>query len=140
VRSGSLYRIIPREGAPQTPVKTIVGREVSDGLPLDEVVTQIVPLQFINVQDAVALLRPFVPAQGGLAAHRETNLLILTDTAANVRRLLEVLKLVDVEVALSELQIIALKHADAQELAQRPGAPPRLPRRRLPARRRRTGR
>jgi general secretion pathway protein D len=118
VRSGSLYRIIPREGAPQTPVKTIVGREVSDGLPLDEVVTQIVPLQFINVQDAVALLRPFVPAQGGLAAHRETNLLILTDTAANVRRLLEVLKLVDVEVALSELQIIALKHADAQELAQ----------------------
>ena len=87
-------------------------------MPADEVVTQVVPLQFIRAQDAVALLRPFVPAQGALAAHRETNLLILTDTAANVRRLLDVLKLVDVEVALSELQIIALKHADAQELAQ----------------------
>jgi general secretion pathway protein D len=118
VRSGSLYRIIPREGAPQTPVKTIVGREMGESLPADEVVTQVVPLQFIGAQDAVALLRPFVPAQGALAAHRETNLLILTDTAANVRRLLDVLKLVDVEVALSELQIIALKHADAQELAQ----------------------
>ncbi len=118
VRSGSLYRIIPREGAPQTPVKTIVGREVGAALPPDEMVTQVVPLQFINVQDAVALLRPFVPAQGALAAHRETNLLILTDTAANVRRLLEVLKLVDVEVALNELQIIPLRHADAQELAQ----------------------
>jgi general secretion pathway protein D len=118
VRSGNLYRIIPREGAPQTPVKTIVGREVGAGLPGDEVVTQVVPLQFIGAQDAIALLRPFVPGQGALAAHRETNLLILTDTAANVRRLLEVLKLVDVEVALSELQIIALKHADAQELAQ----------------------
>src|SRR6185503_8947315 len=99
VRSGSLYRIIPREGAPQTPVKTIVGREVSEGLPPDEIVTQIVPLRFINVQDAVTLLRPFVPAQGALAAHRETNLLILSDTAANVRRLLGVLDLVDVEVA-----------------------------------------
>jgi general secretion pathway protein D len=118
VRSGNLYRIIPRENAPQTPVKTIVGREVSAGLPADEQVTQVVPLQFIGAQDAIALLRPFVPAQAALAAHRETNLLILTDTAANVRRLLEVLKLVDVEVALSELQIIALKHADAQELAQ----------------------
>jgi general secretion pathway protein D len=118
VQSGNLYRIIPREGAPQTPVKTIVGREVSAGLPYDEVVTQVVPLQFLNAQDAVALLRPFVPAQGALSAHRETNLLILTDTAANVRRLLEVLTLVDVEVALSELQIIALKYADAQELAQ----------------------
>ncbi len=118
VRSGNLYRIIPREGAPQTSVKTLVGREVGAALPPDEVVTQVVPLQFINAQDAVALLRPFVPAQGAIAAHRETNLLILTDTAANIRRLLDVLKLVDVEVALNELQIIPLKHADAQELGQ----------------------
>jgi general secretion pathway protein D len=118
VHTGNLYRIILRESAPQAPVKTIVGREVGPVLPDDEVVTQVVPLQFIGAQDAVALLRPFVPAQGALAAHRETNLLILTDTVANVRRLLEVLKLVDVEVALSELQIITLKYADAQELAQ----------------------
>jgi general secretion pathway protein D len=118
VRSGNLYRIIPREGAPQTPVKTVVGREVADALPPDEMVTQIVPLQYINAQDAVTLLRPFVPAQGAITAHRETNLLIMTDTAANIRRLLGMLKLVDVEVALNELQIISLKHADAQELAQ----------------------
>jgi len=118
VRSGNLYRIIPREGAPQTPVKTVVGRDVADALPPDEVVTQIVSLQYINAQDAVTLLRPFIPAQGAITAHRETNLLILTDTAANIRRLLAMLKLVDVEVALNELQIISLKHADAQELAQ----------------------
>ncbi|MGH7369068.1 MAG: secretin N-terminal domain-containing protein, partial [Candidatus Rokuibacteriota bacterium] len=118
VRSGNLYRIIPREGAPQTPVKTIVGREVGAALPPDEVVTQVVPLQFINAQDAVALLRPFVAGPGALAAHRETNLLILTDTAANIRRLLDMLALVDVEVALNELQIVPLKYADAQELAQ----------------------
>jgi len=118
VRTGNLYRIIPREGVPQTPVKTVVGREISSALPADEVLTQVVPLQFINAQDAVALLRPFVPAQGAVAAHRETNLLILTDTVANVRRLLDMVKLIDVEVALSDLQIMPLKHADAQELAQ----------------------
>jgi general secretion pathway protein D len=118
VRSGNLYRIIPREGAPQLPLKTIVGREVDPGLPGDEMVSQVVPLHFINAQDAVALLRPFVPAQGAIAAHRETNLLIITDTAANVRRLLGMLALVDIEVALNELQIIGLKHADAQEVAQ----------------------
>ena len=117
VRSGNLYRIIPREGAPQTQVKTVVGREVSAAMPLDEVVTQIVPLQFINAQDAATLLRPFVPAQGAVSAHRETNLLILTDTAGNIRRLLDMLHLVDVEVSLNELQIIALRHADAQEVA-----------------------
>ncbi|HEU5217950.1 MAG TPA: secretin N-terminal domain-containing protein, partial [Gemmatimonadales bacterium] len=118
VRSGSLYRIIPREGAPQTPVRTVVGREAGPLASSDEVLTQIVPLEFINAQDAVNLLRPFVPPQGAIAAHQETNLLIITDTATNIRRLLDMLKLVDVEVALSDLKIIPLKYADAQELAQ----------------------
>jgi len=66
----------------------------------------------------VNLLRPFVAAQGAITAHRETNLLILTDSVANIRRLLDMLQLVDVEVALNELQIIPLKHADANEVAQ----------------------
>ena len=33
----------------------------------DEVLTQIVPLEFINAQDAVNLLRPFVPQEGAIA-------------------------------------------------------------------------
>jgi general secretion pathway protein D len=118
VRSGNVYRIIPREGVPQTPVKTVVGREVGAALPPDEVITQIVPLRYVNSADAANLLRPFVAAQGAITAHRETNLLIITDSVANIRRLLEMLQLVDVEVALNELQIIQLKHADASEVAQ----------------------
>ena len=118
VKSGTLYRIIARETAPQTPVRTVVGREAAADPPGDEVLTQLVPLRFVSAGDAANLLRPFVPAAGGVTPHRETNLLILTDTAANVRRLLEILALVDVEVALDELQIVPVKHADAQELAQ----------------------
>jgi general secretion pathway protein D len=118
VRTGNLYRIIPREGAPQTPVRTIVGRELPDGISADEIVSQVVPLQYVGAAEMAALLRPFVPAQGGLAPHPQTNLLIITDTAANVRRLLDIVKLTDVQVALEEIQIIVLKHADAQEMAQ----------------------
>src|SRR5438876_3531290 len=106
VRSGNLYRIIPREGAPQQPVRTIVGRDIDPDQPADQILTQIVRLQYVSAAEAVALLRPFVPAQGSISAHRETNLLILTDTAANIRRLLDIVKLVDVEVALDEPQII----------------------------------
>ena len=89
VRSGNLYRIIPREGAPLTSVKTVVGRDVDPAHPADEIVTQIVPLEFIGASDAVTLLRPLVPQAGALGAHGESNLLIVTDTVANVRRLLE---------------------------------------------------
>src|SRR5262249_2454032 len=64
------------------------------------------------------LLRPFVPPQGAITATRDTNLIVITDAAANIRRLLDILKLVDVDVALNELQIIPLRHADAQDVAQ----------------------
>ena len=118
VKSGNLWRIIPKEGAAQTSTRTIVGAQLDPGVPGDEVVTQIVPLQFTSAPDVMNLLRPFVPPQGGITATRDTNLLVITDVAANIRRLLEILKLVDVDVALSELRIIPLKHADAQEVAQ----------------------
>jgi general secretion pathway protein D len=118
VRSGNLYRIIPREGAPQTSIKTVVGREVDPAQPADEIITQVVPLAFIGAADAVTLLRPLVPQAGALGAHPESNFLIITDTVANIRRLLDIVRVVDAEGADSELRIIPLMHADAQELAQ----------------------
>jgi general secretion pathway protein D len=118
VRSGNVYRIVAREAAPQSSVRTAVGRDVDPLRAGDEILTQIVPLRYIGAADAVNLLRPFVAQQGAVTSHRETNLLILTDTAANIRRLLEILKLADVQVAVDELQIIPIRNADAQELAQ----------------------
>jgi general secretion pathway protein D len=117
VKSGNLYRIIPREGAPQSSVRIVVGRDINSLRASDEILTQIVPLKYISAADAVNLLRPFVAQQGAVTSHRETNLLIITDTAANIRRLLDILKLADVQVALDELQVIPIKNADAQELS-----------------------
>jgi general secretion pathway protein D len=118
VKSGSVYRIIAKQGAPQIPTPTIIGDQIDPALPGDQVITLITPLKFLPALDAVNLLRPFVPQQAALTANRDTNLLVVTDVAANVRRILEILKLVDVDVASNELQIIQLKHADAQEVAQ----------------------
>jgi general secretion pathway protein D len=118
VKSGNVYRIIAKQGAPQTSTRTVVGTALDPTVPGDEVLTQVVPLKFSNAVDVAGLLRPFVPPQGTLTAHRDTNLLVITDVASNVRRLLDILKLVDVDVTSNELQIFQLKHADAQDAAQ----------------------
>jgi len=118
VKSGNLWRIIPKEGAVQTSTRTIVGAQLDPGVPGDEVITQLIPLQFTSATEVLNLLRPFVPPQGAITATRDTNLLVVTDAAANIRRLLDILKLVDVDVAVNELQIIPLKNADAQDVAQ----------------------
>jgi general secretion pathway protein D len=117
VKSGNLYKIVKIEGARERAVPTIVGAEADPNRTADEVITQIVPVRFSSVADLGTLLRPLISTRGTLIAHRETNVLIITDTASNVRRLLDIVRTVDVEVALDELQIIPVEHADAADLA-----------------------
>jgi len=117
VKSGNLYKMIKIEGARERAVPTIVGAMPDTARPDDEVITQIVTVRYASATDLTTLLRPMISARGSLAAHRETNVLIVTDTAANIRRLLDVVRLVDVEVALDELQIIPIRFADANDLA-----------------------
>jgi general secretion pathway protein D len=117
VRSGNLYKIIKIEGAKERAVPLIVGDAPDTARTADEVITQIVPVRYASVADLNSLLRPLISARGGLIAHRETNVLVITDTASNVQRLLEIVALVDVEVALDELAIISLRFADAADLA-----------------------
>ena len=78
-------------------------------------ITQIVPLQHAPADRIAATLRPFV--QGGNLVV-QGNLLIVTDTAANIARLLQIVSVLDVEVATDELRLITVRYADAVELAR----------------------
>ena len=104
------------------------------------------PLQYAPADRVAATLRPFV--QGGNLVV-QGSLLIVTDTAANVARILQIVSVLDVEVATDELRLIPVRYADAVELARilnefftgrrvahlRPPRCPRPPRRpRAPAR------
>jgi len=117
VKSGNLYKIVRIEGARERAVPTIVGQTADPNRTTDEIITQIVPIKYSSVADLSALLRPLISTRGTLIAHRETNVLIVTDAASNVARLLDIIRLVDVQVAQEELQIIPISYADAGELA-----------------------
>jgi general secretion pathway protein D len=117
VKAGSLYKIVRIEGARERAVPTIIGSEADPRRVSDEIVTQIVPVRYSSVTDLSTLLRPLMSSRGTLIAHRETNILVITDAASNMRRLLDIIRLVDIEVALDELQIIPIKYADAADLA-----------------------
>ena len=117
IRSGNLYKIVPLEGARERAVPTVVGPTADPSRASDEVITQIVPIRFAPVNDLGTLLRPLISSRGTLIANRETGVLMITDSASNIARLLDIIKLVDVEVAIDELQIIPLQYADAADMA-----------------------
>src|SRR5436309_333795 len=117
VKSGNIYKIVRVEGARERAVPTVIGDVPMDTRNPDEIITQIVPVRYASVNDLGVLLRPFVSSRGTLVANRETNVLIITDAASNIRRVLDIIKLVDVQVSLDELQIFQVSFADAGEVA-----------------------
>jgi len=83
----------------------------------DEYVTQVLALQNVSAAQLVPILRPLVPQQGHLVAYPPGNILIVTDEAANIRRLTTIIDRIDVPNS-DEIEIIPLKHASATEVVR----------------------
>ncbi len=115
VRSGNLYKILPTTAARERPLPTVIGAQADPTRRDDEVITQIVPLQYVPADRVAATLRSFV--QGGNLVV-QGSLLIITDTAANVARILQIVGVLDVEIATDDLRLIPVRYADAVELAR----------------------
>ncbi len=113
---GGVIKVIPIADAKETSIDT---RDRSFGTPrTDRFVTRLIPLSFIDADAIAGTLRPLVGKQGSLVAYGPTNTLILTDAAANIRRVLSILDAIDVEIYKEELALLRLEYADAGTLAQ----------------------
>lgn len=82
----------------------------------DEVVTQIIPLKFINAVQLSRDLQPLV--QTTMVANEGGNSLIVTDTQSHIRRIAEIVKALDTAIAsVSKVKVAVLKYADAKSVA-----------------------
>lgn len=83
----------------------------------DEIVTRVIPITNVQAAQLVPVLRPLVPQEGHLAAAPATNALVISDRAANVRRLARIIQQID-QASDAEVEVISLKHAAAGEVVR----------------------
>jgi len=96
VRSGDFYKIVSGTTAKQKPLDVIMGRD-PEGVPdIDRPVTQIVPVEYVPVNEISTVLTPMLSQIGSIIPNPRNNLLIINDNQSNIVRLLRVLKEVDV--------------------------------------------
>ena len=114
VNSGSVIKIVPRAESKQ---KAVTVRESGRAPQNDEVMTQVLRLKYADAQQLVALLRPLISPNSHLVAYPRGNMLLLTDSASNIRRIQGILKLVDRQDAVG-VQLFPLEHASADKLAK----------------------
>ena len=114
VPSGEVIKIVPDVNAKQDGIPTTTDANPGRG---DQMVTRVIQVDNVAAAQMVPILRPLVPQQGHLAAYPATNVLIISDRAINVERLVSIIRRID-KVSDSEIEIIPLSHASASEVVR----------------------
>ena len=114
VPSGNLVKILPDANARQTPAAD-PGDPVS--ATSDEMVTQVIDVKNVNAAQLVPILHPLVPQYAHLAAYAAGNVLIISDRANNVNRLIRIIRRID-QVGDQDVEILPLQNASASDVVR----------------------
>ncbi|MFN3579293.1 MAG: secretin N-terminal domain-containing protein [Pseudomonas sp.] len=107
-----VVRILPEVQAKENEISPLVSESRSD-----EIITHVISVKHINAGQLVRILRPLVPKGGHLAAAAESNTLVISDTAANVRRIQGLIERIDLE-SMEDFEIVTLAHASAHDVVR----------------------
>lgn len=113
IESGDLIKIIPDATARQFP--SHLGTEGIAGP--DELATQVIQVHNVGATQLVPILRPLIPQYGHLVAHAGSNMLIISDRAANVERLVRIIRRIDL-ASDEDIEVVSLEHASAAEIVR----------------------
>jgi len=114
VPAGDVIKIIPDANARQVPGSDLPSRVSPDS---DEIVTQVVGIRNVSAAQLVPILRPLIPQYGHLAAYPASNMLIISDRAANVNRMMRIIERID-QAGDSDIDVIPMQHASAVEVVR----------------------
>lgn len=121
VKSGNFYKIVLITTTKQKPIEVLKGSEVKS-IPteyVDRPITQIVPVKYVPVREVSSVLKPMLSQYGNITPNSRNNLLIINDTASNIRRLLTVLKEIDVDAFQNtRMGFFQPKYSDVKILSQ----------------------
>lgn len=115
VPSGAVNKIVSTRGAKEENLP--IEKDADFG---EQFITRLIPLKNVDATELVnTVLRPLVPKTSHVVAYDPTNTLIISDSATNTDRLYQIVQALDVAGSDADtIEIVALKHAEAEETAE----------------------
>jgi general secretion pathway protein D len=110
VEAGNVVQILPDANARQEVGSGFEGQGA-------DIVTQTIQLANVGAAQLVPLLRPMMPQYAHLAAHPSANILILSDRANNLARIVDIVRRLD-RVGAEAVEVIPLEYASATEVVR----------------------
>ena len=113
VDSGNLIKILPDATARQFPSQ--FGTENATGP--DDMATQVIQVRNVGATQLVPILRPLIPQYGHMVAHAGSNMLIISDRAANLARMVSIIRRIDL-ASDEDIEVVTLQNASATEIVR----------------------
>jgi len=114
VETGGIYKIEQLQTAKQDSVDVYTEGKKYSG---DQLVTRVIKVDNVDVSQLVPLLRTLIPQQGHMAQYKPTNVIVIHDSAANLERIVKIIRKIDKE-SNEEIQVIEIEHASATEIVR----------------------
>ena len=114
VPAGKVIKIIPNTDQRQVPANDLPENVSATS---DEIVTQVISLKNVSAAQLVPMLRPLMPQYAQLAPYAAGNMLIISDRASNVNRLMRIIARID-ESGDEPVEVIALHNASAADVVR----------------------
>lgn len=111
VPAGNVIKILPDTNMRQYPSDDLPSRVSATS---DEVVTQIVAVKNVGAAQLVPVLRPLMAQNAQLASVTGANMLIISDRASNVSRMMRIISRID-QTGGSDIDIVPLQSATAAD-------------------------
>lgn len=110
VPTGDVIKIIPDASVRQFPTPNSSGGG-------DDIITQVIRVDNVGAAQLVPILRPLIPQYGHLAAHPGSNMLIISDRANNVARMVSIIRRID-QSNDDDIEVIPLTNASSSEVVR----------------------
>lgn len=118
IRNGRTLTIVDKNDAKTRDIPVKSGNNPEEIPKNAEIVTQIIPIRFVEARQLVSDLTSFVSPQATVVANEAGNSVVITDTQQNIRHLTEIIKAIDSSAeAETEIRVFHLKHASPTDVA-----------------------
>jgi general secretion pathway protein D len=111
VQTGKVLKIVSQQNVKQGEIQTV--EPVQDS---DRYITKLIPIKYISANELVNTLKAMAP---NIIAYTPTNTLIITDAAANIKRIMKIIANLDVKGFEEKTEFIKLQYAAAKDIADK---------------------
>jgi general secretion pathway protein D len=118
VLTGKTLKVVTLANAKKQNIPVLTGNNPEAIDPNDTVVTYIIPVAHVTATALAENLKALLPEYASLEANEDGNALIITDTTANIKRLMQIVVALDTHMAsVAEIRVFRLVNTSATSVA-----------------------